>query len=244
MAEESEQNETEPLAFEIDDQGRFVARLPCGKRPLIKPIHPSKFQRIVEAFPRPDPPKKVVEVPGSGMGQKVTSRTDPEFLERYQKWYEQMQVAFLVRCVTDGLVVPEEADYDGADGKQRIAMPDCKEHHELGKPERWKRMGFTAEQLSAVELSDECTCKVCEEDWGFTLRAMSVPIPQTGPDRIWAYVEEALPEVLQDMENQSAFILAVRSISVPTEAAIRRARRNFRHALARLAAAGSEVAAG
>ena len=247
MPEETEKvEETEKLElpFEIDEQGRFLAVLPCGKRPVIKPIHPSKFRRIAQAFVRPEPPEKVLEIPGRGIGQKVRSETDPGYLRDLDTWYSQMQVAFLIRCVVDALVVPEEADYDDDDDNPRIAMPDCPTHCHMGKTERWLRMGFKATDLADTKPASTCTCLPCEQDWGFTLRSMNVPVPQEPPDRNWAYVEEALPEVLQDIKNQYAFIGAVRAISIPTEEAIRQARRNFRNQVARLAASNTEAAEG
>jgi hypothetical protein len=242
--EKAEETEKLDLPFEMDEQGRFLAVLPCGKRPVIQPIHPSKFRRIGEAFPRPEPPEKVLEIPGRGIGQKIRSETDPDYLRELEAWYTRLHVGFLIRCVVDGLVVPEEADYDGDDGSPRIAMPDCPLHKHLGKRERWLRMGFKAADLVDTKPASGCTCLPCEEDWGFTLRCMSVPVPQEAPDRNWAYLEEALPKVLEDIENQHAFVRAVRAISLPTEEAIRQARRNFRHAMARLGTAKPETAEG
>ena len=66
-----------------------------------------------------------------------------------------------------------------------------------------------------------------DDEWAWKLAKTGVPIPEPGPDRQDAYVEEVLPELVTDGLERKAFVDAVRAISVPTEAGIRAARRRF-----------------
>lgn len=233
IVEESQEASQERLAYVEDEAtGRFYALLPCGKRPVIQPVHPRLWRRVYEdKGPPPEPPDKLVEVKGTGMAQRLgKDRKDPEFLEAYANWYGEWQYAMLTRAVINGLVVPEDADYDGDDGP-RIAMPDCPLHREFGSMERWRRMGLNGSLDD--EPAEKCTCLAPEEDWSATLRDMRIDVPTSGADRQWAYAEEALPEILSAGLDQFAFVEAVRQVSTPTEERIRRARRGFRDALAR-----------
>lgn len=246
MAEEHEGEPESELEtdYVVDEQGRYFVPLPCGKTIQFRPIHPAKIRRILEAFQQPEVPKRVIEVPGSGMGQPMPNPSDPQYVRDLETWFIKLQGAQLTRFVCDALIVPEEADYNSDDGKPYIAMPDCPKHKHLGKPQRWLRMGFKPKDLEDTKPASECTCQPCEDDWAAKLREMQVPVPQEGCDRNWAYVEEAYEELLGGGVDQYAFIQGVRAASIPTEAAIRRARRNFRNAMAQFAARGPQTAEG
>lgn len=70
-----------------------------------------------------------------------------------------------------------------------------------------------------------------DDKWAWKLRETGVPVPADGADRQWAYVEEAHIGLLEDPEEQTAFLSAVRQVSVPSEAGIEAARRRFRDQL-------------
>lgn len=78
------------------------------------------------------------------------------------------------------------------------------------------------------------------DEWAWKLRETGVPVPTDGADRQWAYIEEAHIELLENAEEQSAFLSAVRQVSVPSEAGIEAARRRFRDQLEENEAGGSE----
>ena len=163
----------EQLLFERDDDGRFHAVLPSGKRPVIIPVLADKIHRIYAAFKQPDMPQRVMEVPGSGMGQKIDDPNDPTYVRDLTTWYMGVQYALFRRFVLDALVVPED------------------------------------------------------NEWAWKMADTGITIPENGPDRQWAYVEETLEELITEGPERNAFIEAVRMISVPTEAGIRLARRRF-----------------
>ena len=83
-----------------------------------------------------------------------------------------------------------------------------------------------------------------DDEWAEKLRETGVPVPEGGADRQWAYVEEAHIELLEDTDEQSAFLSAVRQVSVPSEAGIEAARRRFRDQLAEKESDGSEDTGG
>lgn len=79
-----------------------------------------------------------------------------------------------------------------------------------------------------------------DDEWAEKLKETGVPVPKDGGDRQWAYVEEAHIELLEDQEEQSAFLSAVRQVSVPSEAGIEAARRRFRDKVEKDEADGTE----
>lgn len=83
-----------------------------------------------------------------------------------------------------------------------------------------------------------------DDEWAWKLTETGVPVPQDGTDRQWAYVEEAHIGLLQDSEEQGAFLSAVRQVSTPSEAGIAAARRRFRDELAGNEGDGSEDTGG
>jgi len=83
-----------------------------------------------------------------------------------------------------------------------------------------------------------------DDEWAWKLTETGVPVPKDGADRQWAYVEEAHIGLLEDPEEQSAFLSAVRQVSVPSEAGIEAARRRFRDQLEADEAGGSEDTGG
>lgn len=168
----TEKKKQKPLPFERDDDGRFHAVLPSGKRPVIVSVLPDKIHRINQQFDQPDVPQQTLEVPG-GIGQKVDNPNDPTYVRDLTAWYMKVQYAKFRRFVLDALVVPED------------------------------------------------------NEWAWKLADIEVDIPEDGPDRQWAYVEEALEELLTDGAERMVFVDAVTMISVPTEAGIRLARARF-----------------
>ena len=238
----------EVLPYEVDDEGRYRVVLPSGKRPVIQPVHPGKLRRIYNAYPEPPMPTILLPVKSAGMAQRIPDEHNKEYQAKRAEWFMTLQRALLTRYIVDSLVVPEDADYlDNSlpdDEKARIAMPDCPLHQEQGNAARWKRMGFSEQQIAEVDESGACTCVPAVEDWSAVLRMTGVPVPNNGIDRQWAYAEEALEELFCDMSSQVAFTAAVRSISIPTEAGIEAARRRFRDQMARATASGDKATEG
>jgi hypothetical protein len=53
------ENEGYRLFYEVDDEGRFRAVLPSGKRPVITPVLPDRIRRVYAAFQEPEVPKRL-----------------------------------------------------------------------------------------------------------------------------------------------------------------------------------------
>ena len=83
-----------------------------------------------------------------------------------------------------------------------------------------------------------------DDEWAWKLKETGVPVPVDGADRQWAYVEEVHIGLLEDPDEQSAFLGAVRQVSVPSEAGIEAARRRFRDQLAGKETGGTEDTGG
>jgi hypothetical protein len=225
--------------FDVDDRGRFIALLPCGKRPVIKGMLPGTLRNIYSAFPQPEAPMEKLPVPGTGMAQTLRNENDPQYREALWEWWRKTRHAMMTRIVTDCLIVPEDADFVRAD-EPYIAHPTCSKHCHLGNDAKWKRMGWQDEEVGASE--EECTCVRIKrsQDWSIKLRMANMPVPQNGVDRQVAYAQEALPELFENSDDQFAIMEAVRQLTVPTEASIMYARKRFQDALAWDIPAGDE----
>ena len=103
--------DTPQLFFEERD-GKFYALLPSGKRPEIRPIHPAaKLRDIMAAHPRPHVPMVGVQPEGVKIAQRFPNPKDPGYLARMFQWRKNYMTAMMMRCLFDGLVIPEDGEW-------------------------------------------------------------------------------------------------------------------------------------
>jgi hypothetical protein len=190
VQEEEKREEEVAFPVERDDDGRFRAVLPSGKRPLIRPVLAHKIRRIYDEFDQPEVPTRLVEIEGASVAEKFEDPRNPEYQERLTEWYLNVQASLFERFILDALIVPED------------------------------------------------------DLWAWKLAETGITIPQSGPDRQRAYMEEELEELVTDWIERQSFIDAVRAISVPTEAGIRAARRRFWDEMEGDVSSGNQAAEG
>lgn len=114
----------ESILFFYDGEVKgYRARLPSGGTPLIRPINPRVLLRLIQHFKgkEPVPPKTEVPVPGTGLAQEFTDEDDATYKRAHVAWTQTFIDALLLRCIWDGLVVPEDDAW--AAKLERLGMP-------------------------------------------------------------------------------------------------------------------------
>jgi len=102
-------NADTPQLFYEERGGKYYALLPSGKRPEIRPVHPpSKLRDIMAAHPRPRVPLTGVQPEGVKIAQLFPNPKDPAYLRELLQWRKDYMSAMMMRCLFDGLVIPED----------------------------------------------------------------------------------------------------------------------------------------
>ena len=148
-----------PRLFYEERDGKYYVLLPSGKRPEIRPVQPSgKLRDIMAAHSRPQVPMVEIQPEGVSIAQRFPNPKDPAYLARLLQWRKDYMTAMMMRCLFDGLVVPEDDEWAWLlvmtevpvpqDGPERVRLYAQEKH-----PEFWdqEKPGEAATFVAAVQ---------------------------------------------------------------------------------------------
>lgn len=136
-----------PRLFYEERDGKYHALLPSGKRPEIRPVRPpGKLRDIMAAHPRPQVPLVEIQPEGVSIAQRFPNPKDPTYLARELQWRKKYMMAMMMRCLFDGLVVPEDDEWAWLlvmeevpvpqDGPERVRLYAQEKHPEFWDQEK------------------------------------------------------------------------------------------------------------